>query len=130
MRIKIPNEELVERIIKQKLKEKGVVRSQEELGEIVEKELKEIDDSFQISPERTRRIALNVSGVDVTVETKRSGASKPEKCPVCNEELKGLYAKNLEGERTQVGFRCDNCGYHGDVEEFMPMRYEFKLIKD
>ncbi len=128
--MKIPNEELVGRIIKQKLKKKGVVRSQEELGNIVEEELKEIDSSFQISPERTRRIALNVQRVDVTVETRKSEVDRPSKCPVCEENLKGLYAKNLDGERTQVGFRCDNCGYHGDVEEFMPMRYEFQLIKD
>lgn len=128
--MKIPDSELVGRIIRQKLKEGGVIRSQEELGKIVEKELKDIDSSFQISPERTRRVALDVSGVDVTVETRKSPSEKPEECPVCDEKLKGLYAKNLDGDKTQVGFRCVNCGYHGDVEEFMPMRYEFKLIKD
>lgn len=128
--MKIPDRELVKRIIREKLKERGIVRSQEELCKTVEGELKDIDSSFQISPERTRRVALSVSGVDVTVETRQSVSEKPDSCPVCKERLKGLYAKNLEGDETQVGFRCENCGYHGDVDEFMPMRYEFKLIKD
>jgi len=127
--MKIPNPELVERIISQKLKERGTVRSQQELGKIVEKELKEIDDSFQISPERTRRIALHIPKVEVTVETRKSSTEKPEHCPVCGEELKSLYAKNLEGEETEVGFQCENCSYHGDVETFMPMRYKFRSTK-
>ncbi|MFP4115900.1 MAG: hypothetical protein ACLFTQ_01705 [Candidatus Aenigmatarchaeota archaeon] len=128
--MKIPNPELVKRIIRQKLKERGVVRSQEELGKLVDEELQRIDDSFQISPERTRRIALELSNVEVTVKTRKSREKRPEECPACGGELRGLYAKNLEGERTEVGFRCENCGYHGDVEAFIPMRYEFRLTKD
>ncbi len=128
--MKIPNSELVGRIIREKLKEVGVVRSQQELGRIVEGELKDIDSSFHISPERARRIALEVQDIDVTVETKKSASDKPNNCPVCNYDLEGLYAENLEGEKTRVGFRCNNCGYRGDVDEFMPMRYEFKIRKD
>lgn len=128
--MKIPNSELVKRIIDQKLKEKGLIRTQEELGKTVEEELKKIDDSFQISPERSRRIALEVPGVEVVVETRKSEGKRPDICPVCGEKLDALYAKNLKGERTQVGFRCSSCQYHGDVEEFIPMRYEFKSIKD
>lgn len=127
--MKIPNSEFVKRVIKQVLKKRGFVRSQEELGEIVEDELKRIDKNFQISGKRTRRMALEIPNVEVTVETRESEAEKPERCPACSEELKPLYAKNLKGKETQVGFRCENCGYRGDVEAFMPMRYEFRLIK-
>lgn len=127
--MKIPNSELVKRVIRQTLKERGFVRSQEELGELVESELQRIDDEFQISGKRSRRLALEIPDVEVTVKTRESEAPKPEECPACGEELNPLYAENLRGERTQVGFRCDNCGYRGDVEAFMPMRYEFRLVK-
>lgn len=127
--MKIPSKELVKRIIGQRLKDRGVVRSQEELGEVVGKELEKVDDSFRISPERARRIALEIPEVEVTVETRKSESERPGDCPVCGEKLEALYAKNLDGKRTEVGFRCESCGYHGDVEEFMPMRYEFKSIK-
>jgi DNA-directed RNA polymerase subunit M/transcription elongation factor TFIIS len=127
--MKIPNSELVKRIIRQQLKRRGTVNSQERLGEIVRGELEKIDESFQISPERARRIALEIPQVEVTVETRKTEGEKPENCPACGGELTGLYAKNLKDKKTEVGFRCDNCGYHGDIEAFMPMRYTFKLIR-
>jgi len=106
-----------------------VARSQEKLGELVEIELKDIDRSFQISPERVRRIALEIPGIDVKVETRKSRGKRPDKCPVCSKELDSLYAENLDGERIQVGFKCSSCGYRGEIEEFDPMRYEFVLTK-
>ncbi len=128
--MKIPNSELVGRIIREKLKETGVVRSQQELGSIVQKELEKVDSSFHITPERARRIAIEVPDVKVTIETRKSESDKPEKCPACNGDLKTLYAKNLDEEKIQVGFMCEGCGYHGDVEEFMPMRYIFMITRD
>lgn len=127
--MKIPNSELVKRVIRQVLKEEGIVRSQERLGELVEGELQRIDDEFQISGQRVRRIALEIPQAEISIETRKSEGERPEKCPVCGEQLTPLYAKNLEGEKTQVGFKCENCGYSGDVEAFTPMRYEFKYIK-
>ncbi len=127
--MKIPDKELVKRIIKQKLKECGVIRSQEKLGKIVGNELKEVDSSFSITPERTRRIALEIPDIEIKVKTRKSDVERPEKCPVCDDELKALYAKNLDNKKTEVGFRCEKCSYHGDIEEFMPMRYEFKKTK-
>lgn len=127
--MKIPNSELVKRVIKQVLKKRGFVKSQEELGEVVEDELERIDEDFQISGRRTRRMALEIPHVEVTVETRESEAEKPERCPACGEELEPLHAKNLKGEKTQVGFRCENCGYRGDVDAFMPMRYKFEYVK-
>ncbi|KXB06680.1 hypothetical protein AKJ51_03190 [candidate division MSBL1 archaeon SCGC-AAA382A20] len=127
--MKIPNSELVKRVIKQVIKKEGVIRSQEQLGKDVESELKRIDNEFQISERRARRIALEIPEVEVTIETRKSEGKRPENCPACGEELKSLYAENLENERIQVGFKCENCGYSGDVGAFTPMRYEFRYIK-
>lgn len=128
--MKIPKKDLVGRIIKNILSKRGVIKTQEKLAEIVNKELEKVNKKFIISPSRARRIALDLEKVNVTVKTRRSGdGEKPEKCPACGSELKMLYAENLARERVQVGFECENCGYSGDVEAYVPMKYEFKLIR-
>ena len=126
---KIPDAELVKRVIYHTLRRVGVVHTQEELAQLVEAELKKLDKKYAISPQRVRRIALEIENLEVTVKTKRSKKEKPRTCPVCGEQLKPLYAKNLVGEKVAVGFKCPKCGYHGDDELFAPMQYEFKLLK-
>ena len=130
MKKMIPKEDLVKRIIYQMLKKYGVVHTQEELWKIVKGELKKINKKFAISPERTRRIAIQIDDLEVTVKTKKSKKSKPTKCPVCDKKLKTIYGKNLLGENIPIGFRCDFCHYHGDEKFFSPMKYEFKLVKN
>ncbi|MFB6088769.1 MAG: hypothetical protein ABEK36_03255 [Candidatus Aenigmatarchaeota archaeon] len=128
--MKIPKKDLVGRIIKNVLSKRGVIETQEKLAEIVNKELEKVNKKFTISSPRTRRIALDLEKVNVTVKTRKSGdVGKPEKCPACGSDLKMLYAENLAGERVQVGFECENCGYSGDVEAYVPMKYDFRLIK-
>ncbi|MCD6477525.1 MAG: hypothetical protein J7K87_00805 [Candidatus Aenigmarchaeota archaeon] len=129
MRIKIPDAELVKRIIYQTLRTRGIVHSQEELADIVKKELKKLNKRFTITPNRVRRIALQIGNIDITVRTKKSKKSKPKKCPVCGNKLTPVYAKNLLGKKIVVGFKCDVCNYHGDEKFFAPMKYEFKLLK-
>jgi uncharacterized protein with PIN domain len=127
--MKIPDSKLVKRVILEILKSKGIVHTQEELGNLVQKELSKLDKKFHISSQRVRRLALELNGLEATVKTKKSSGKKPDRCPACDKELKSLYAKNLVGEKVVVGFKCGNCGYQGDVEAFVPMLYEFKLLK-
>jgi len=129
MRKKIPNIELVKRIIYHTLKRCGVVHTQDELSELVLKELKKLNKKFTITPQRTRKIALQVDNIEITVKTKKSKKTKPKKCPVCGNKLTPIYAKNLLGEKIVVGFKCKVCHYHGDEKFFAPMKYEFKLLK-
>ncbi len=128
MGVKIPNSELVKRIIFYSMKKRGVIHSQDELSEIVKRELKKINKKFTITPHRVRKIALQIENMEIKVKTKKSKKSKPKKCPVCENKLKPIYAKNLLNKRITVGFRCKVCGYHADEKFFAPMKYEFKLI--
>ncbi|MFB6076463.1 MAG: hypothetical protein ABEK17_04995 [Candidatus Aenigmatarchaeota archaeon] len=128
--MKFPKKDLVGRIIKNILGKRGVIQTQEKLAEIVNKELEKVNKKFTISPSRVRRIALDLEKVGVRVKTRKSGdGEKPDKCPACNSQLKMLYAENLAGDKAEVGFKCTNCSYSGDVESYVPMKYEFKLIK-
>lgn len=127
--MKIPKEDLVERIIKSILKKRGIIHTQETLSKLVQEELNKINDKYTITPSRARRIALGIDNIEVTVKTRRSDeGKKPEKCPACESELKMLYAKNLVEEKIVVGFKCTNCEYSGDIEAYVPMKYEFRLL--
>lgn len=127
--MKIPPEDFVKVIIFQVLIKKGIIHTQEELADVVEKELKKLNSEYSISPERVRRIALDMKELDVTVKTKKGGVNKPKKCPACGSGLKFLYARNLLGKNVIVGFKCKKCKYQGDVDVFAPMKYEFKIAK-
>ena len=129
MGVRIPNSELVKRIIFYSMKKRGIVHTQDELADIVKRELKKINKNFTITPHRVRRIALQIENIEITVKTKRSKKSKPKKCPVCGNKLKPIYAKNLLNKRIIIGFKCNVCHYHADEKVFAPMKYEFKLLK-
>ena len=129
MGVKIPNSELVKRIIYYSMKKHGIVHTQDELAEIVKNELKKLNKKFTITPHRVRKIALQIENMEIMVKTKKSKKSKPKKCPVCGNKLKPIHAKNLLGKKITIGFRCKFCGYHADEKFFAPMKYEFKLIK-
>ena len=129
MGVKIPNSELVKRIIYYSMKKRGVVHSQDELAEIVKKELKKLNKKFTITPHRVRKIALQIKNIEITVKTKKSKNTLPKKCPVCGNKLKPIHAKNLLGKKITIGFHCKVCGYHADEKFFAPMKYEFKLLK-
>lgn len=125
----IPNSELVERIVYYAMKRRGIVHTQDELAEIVRKELKKLNKNFAITPRRVRKIALRIENMEVTIKTKKSRKARPKKCPVCGNKLIPIHAKNLLGKKIAVGFRCRACNYHADEKFFAPMKYEFRLIK-
>jgi len=129
MGTKIPNSELVKRIIFYSLKKRGIIHTQDELAEIIKKELKKLNKKFTITPHRARKIALQIENVKIVVKTKKSMKTKPKKCPVCENKLKSIYAKNLLDKKVTVGFKCNVCEYHADERFFAPMKYEFKLLK-
>lgn len=128
-KIKIPDSELVKRAIYQILREHGIVRTQEQLAEMVEGELKRLDDEYEISPERARRIALEVAGLELDIKKRKGDDERPEICPVCGAGLHEKVSNNLEGERVIVGVTCPQCDYDSDLKEFMPRQYDFRLVR-
>ena len=129
MGVKIPNQELVKRIIYYAMKKQGVFHTQDELCEVVKRELKKINKKFTITPHRVRKIALQIDNIKITVKTKKSKKDMPKKCPVCENKLKPIKANNLLGKKVTIGYRCPVCTYHADEKFFAPMKYEFKLLK-
>jgi hypothetical protein len=123
-----PKEKVVE-LVKKVLRERIKVESQEELCKLVLRELKKEDKNYTLSPIRVKRIALEISEIEVKAKTKRKfGLLKIEKCPICDSPIEPIKVKNLLNKEIVIGYRCTNCAYESDLEAFVPMKYIF-LIK-
>ena len=123
---KIPPKEKVAEAIKEVLRERLRVDSQEELAFLTLRKLKKEDENFTLSPMRAKRIALTIPEVEVKAKTKKSTQlRKITSCPICESEIEPIKVKNLLNKEIVVGYKCKKCGYESDLEAFMPMEYIF-----
>jgi len=123
---KIAEERKVAEGIKQVVKGRLEVESQEDLSGLVLRRLKKEDKRYALSPIRTKRIALKVPEIEVKAKTKKTlRLPKIDKCPVCESKIEPVKIKNLLNKDIVIGYRCVECGYESDLEAFMPMRYIF-----
>jgi len=127
---KIPRADLVKNTIKEVLKRRRVVQSQEYLSAIVLERLKKIDKKYVLSPRRTKNLAIKIPGIEIKAKTKKiPKITKLEDCPVCKKKVDKIYGKNLLNKRIHIGYICGRCVYTTDLESFMPMKYIFIMRK-
>ncbi|MEM5829566.1 MAG: hypothetical protein QW040_02610 [Candidatus Aenigmatarchaeota archaeon] len=125
---KIAEESKVMEAIKEILRRRLKVESQEELATLVLRKLKKEDKSYTLSPIRVKRIALKIPEIEVKAKTKKTlKLPKIEKCPICESKIKPIKIKNLANQEITIGYKCSSCGYQSDLEAFMPMKYAFLL---
>lgn len=123
---KIPKKEKVKELVGKIVYWHKKIGSQEELAELVLRELKREDKKYTLSPTRAKRIALEIPGIEVKAKTKKSvSLRKIEKCPICESGIREIKVKNLLGKFIRIGYKCTRCGYQSDLEAFMPMKYLF-----
>ena len=123
---KIPSKERVIELIKDVLRRRLKVESQEELCELVLRRLKKENKNYTLSPMRVKRIALLIPEVEVKAKTKKAvRLQKINSCPICDSPIEEIRVKNLLNKDIVIGYRCTKCGYESDLEAFMPMKYEF-----
>jgi len=123
---KIPRSDLVIHTMKEILKRRKIVQSQEDLCFFVLDKLKNYDPNFVLSPHRVKSLVIKVPEVEIKAKTKKIPAmTKLETCPVCKKKIDKIYGKNLLNKRIQIGYVCKRCGYTTDLEAFMPMKYIF-----
>ena len=123
---KIPSKERVIELIKDVLRRRLKVESQEELCELVLRRLKKENKDYTLSPMRVKRIALLIPEVEVKAKTKKAvRLQKINSCPICDSPIEEIRVKNLLNKDIVIGYRCTKCGYESDLEAFMPMKYEF-----
>ncbi len=123
---KIPREHFVINIIKEVMRRRGVVQSQEDLCAIVLKKLRKYDKDYVLSPRRTKNLVLKIPKIGIKAKTKKMPKmTKLERCPVCNKKVDKIYGKNLLNKKIHIGYTCKRCGYTTDLEAFMPMKFIF-----
>jgi hypothetical protein len=125
---KIPKPDFVISIIKEVLKKRGVVQSQEDLCFHVLDELKKYDKKYVLSPRRVKELVIKIPNIEIKAKTKKiPKMTKLEKCPVCYKKVSKIYGKNLLNKKIHIGYICKRCGYTTDLESFTPMKYLFVL---
>lgn len=130
MKSKKTPSKLIIKIIKDILTKKRIVVTLRELHFLVNKELKKQSFSYSISPNRVKKLVLEIP--DIKVKTKKRRDKKRQilkKCPVCNNEIIKIFGKNVFGKKIQIGYNCKRCGYSADLLSTIPKEYIFFLKK-
>jgi hypothetical protein len=123
---KIPRPDFVISIIKEVLKRRGVVQSQEDLCFHVLDGLKKYDKKYVLSPRRVKELVIKIPNIGIKAKTKKiPKMTKLDKCPVCDKKVSKIYGKNLLNKKIHIGYVCKRCGYTTDLESFIPMKYIF-----
>jgi len=125
MKKRVKKEKVIEGI-KQALSRRLKIESQEELCKLVLGILRKEYKNYSLTPQRVKRLALTIPGVEVKAKTKKMPKIKKIKeCPVCGSKIVPLKGKNLLNKKILIGYKCVNCAYQCDLEAFMPMKYFF-----
>jgi hypothetical protein len=128
MSYKIPSDSEVVNSIKNVMNSYGVINSQTKLKELVERDLKETDENYRVSPRRLRVLALSSNHVSVEIHCRESDSKKSiSKCPVCNHKLKLVKNKTIYNGVVIIGHECKNCSYWTGMKRRIPIRYVFSV---
>jgi hypothetical protein len=123
----IPSNEEISIAIYRVLLKQGTVTSQEELGEKVNRELKKLNMTYQVSPQRVRRIAAKTGYIRMEIHS-RDDEGDLDVCPVCNSRLQKEYGVSLWGKKVVTGLLCPTCEYKTGKRWQRPTRYIFHLV--
>jgi len=118
----IPKKDIVKFFIKETLLSQRA-HSQRELTEIINRKLKAGE--YAVSGRRIRSLALEIPGIKIHTEIRR-GEMPDDSCPVCYSRLRKIFTKNLLGEKLLLRKQCDDCGYTGMGDKWVPKKYEFE----
>jgi predicted RNA-binding Zn-ribbon protein involved in translation (DUF1610 family) len=124
--MKIPKDEVVKFVVKSVL-HRRTARSQHELIDMVNAELRKVDPEYAIAGKRLRDIVVRMPEVEMRVEIKKGGI--PNKCPACGSGLKKVYNRNLKGKKILEYLKCAKCGYVGHDQKWAPRKYQFWVGK-
>ncbi len=128
MTYKVPRDKEVIQAIKNVMNTLGVVNSQTKLKELVERDLKETDRDYSVSPRRLRLLALGSDLVRVEIHCRESDTKKSaNRCPVCDHKLKLVKNKTVFNGIVTIGTECTHCPYWTGIKRRIPTRYVFTL---
>jgi hypothetical protein len=130
MNYHIPSDKKIETSLKNVLKKFRTVHSQNELKNLVTKELITKKKKFGISGARLRNIAIKSDFVKLEIHSREGDPKKIlAKCPVCTGSLNRVKNLTIWGGEVTIEFRCPTCGYWTGKKKRIPTRYVFHFKK-
>lgn len=123
--VKIPKEDFVFEIIRDIVRRRGIVETQNELSYLVSRKLKNFNPEFTISERRIKKLVLKSKEIKIKIKTRKSRDKKLNKCPICRGKLIKTYIKNLVNKKVQIGYSCRRCGFNSKIDSLSPSRYIF-----
>lgn len=125
MAYSIPDDDRVAEAIFVVMYRNQSVRSQREMIDLVSAELNKEGGDYRISGARIRRIAINRGLLQLSIEYNESEGELPGTCPVCNNEMRSVYNRTLDGDVIEITRKCTVCPYNVGAVKRMPGRYTF-----
>ena len=131
MRFKVPDEDIVSRVVKKVMAGNNHIETQTEFLRLVRKELSKIDPEYKVSGERIRRIGLDNNLIKITIEYRESDIKDlPHICPVCKNAMAPVKNRSLDGEYVEIKRKCTVCPYAIGKTVLVPGRYVFSRAKN
>ena len=125
MSYRIPSDDrLAEAIFVVMYRNQQVV-SQKAMAELVLKELEKDGETYRVSGERIRRLAVNRNMATLVIDYAERDGKIPETCPVCRNELISVKNSTLDGGVVEVMRKCTSCPYSVGSVNHTPGRYTF-----
>ena len=125
MSYRIPSDDrLAEAIFVVMYRNQQVV-SQKTMAELVLKELEKDGETYRVSGERIRRLAVNRNMATLIIDYAERDGEIPEVCPVCRNELTSVKNSTLDGGVVEVMRKCTSCPYSVGSVNHIPGRYTF-----
>ncbi|MDY0293243.1 MAG: hypothetical protein RBQ77_01540 [Candidatus Methanomethylophilaceae archaeon] len=126
MSYSVPDEDTVADAILIVMHKNPQIGSQNEMLELVRRELNRQGGDHRISGERMRRIALNRKMVSLRIDYHETDDPElPERCPVCQNPMSPVTNRTLDGSITEVRRKCTMCPYSVGSRKRIPGRYAF-----
>ena len=125
MSYRIPSDDrLAEAIFVVMYRNQQVV-SQKEMAALVLKELEKDGESYRVSGERIRRLAVNRDMAQLVINYNETDGDLPDTCPVCRNTLTSVKNSTLDGDVVEIMRKCTRCPYSVGSVNRTPGRYTF-----
>jgi len=126
MSYRIPSEDLLERTIREVMKDQTMVVSQRRLTELVVARLREEDPDFTATGERIRRVTIGKGIAKVVIYARETEErTRFGRCPVCSSRMSRLRNLTVFGGSVTLGYKCTLCPYWTGLKRRVPVRYVF-----
>ncbi len=130
MSYSIPSDEQIISALRRVMKKAHIVQTQRHLKDLVLNELQKENQSFRLTPQRLRILALNSSFVKVEIHSREGNPKKSlHRCPVCQHRLKQVKNLTIWGGIVTIELQCPHCGYWTGKKKRIPTRYIFQYKK-